>query len=350
MSISVIFDKYSEQTLTKLNKEIKPGLFQSCNWVAFQEKLRGRSIGPIMIIKHNGRMIAYAALIVHSLQARQKYVYINRAPICTPESKNILTDPENFKTLHGELSTWCKERNILYFRIAFPWSHNLNKPDSDLISFDKNLKQLGAKQAPNQHQPEFTQILDISLEDEALLAQMKPKGRYNIKVARKHSIVIKQTDDVDSFYELVKSTTTRNKFSGYGREYYRKFLETLETASLYLAYYDDIPVAGIIVVYDNETAIYYYGASDSQYRKYMAPYLIHWIAIHDAQKQGCKNYDLFGIAPPNKKNHPWQGITNFKKKFGGTTHQYLKTYDFPVKKASYLLFRKLHSLKKKLRR
>ena len=76
-------------------------------------------------------------------------------------------------------------------------------------------------------------------------------------------------------------------------------------------------MAGIIATYDQETATYYYGASDIQYRKYMAPYLIHWHAIQDAKSVGITQYDLFGIAPPDEPKHPWHGITSFKKKFGG---------------------------------
>lgn len=201
------------------------------------------------------------------------------------------------------------------------------------------------------YQPESTLILDLTLSEKELLAQMKPKGRYNIKVAQKHGVKITRYDaatcppeklklHVQTFYNLLTQTTSRDGFSGHPLKYYLDMLETLKpaknpaaitaeshsinitpnspTAFLYLAEYTDQAaeshskdqpisghplvfhpqtVAGIIVTHYKDTAIYYFGASGNAHRNVMAPYLLQWQAILDAKAAGLKYYDFLGIAP-----------------------------------------------------
>jgi len=404
MEISVDITKYDREELKKLNSISKPSLFQTVEWANLQESLPDRKIGAIAVIKENNEITGYFMIIVHNLPANQKYAYINRGPVFINNGSNdgnksdksdkndsgnktdagnksdadkhnyVFSDATTGNIVINKIKEWCKQEKCLFFRIApnirFPYKENIdeeensndkvaefeqNKSDKQQIELGKImsvLKKNGGKRSPSQHQPEFTSIIDISTNPEEILVKMKPKGRYNIKVAKKHEIEIKKSTDIDSFYDLVLTTTSRNKFSGNNKEYYRKFLEKLDTkARMYLAYYKNTPVAGIIVTYEeNNLATYYYGASDNKYRKYMAPYLIHWKAIEDAKAEGYDSYDLFGIAPPNSDNHPWQGITSFKMKFGGEIFQYPATYDFPINKALYHLFMLANSIKKSLRR
>ena len=397
MEISVDITKYEREKLENLNSISNPSLFQTVEWANLQESLPDRKIGAIAVIKEDNKIIGYFLIIVHNLPANQKYAYINRGPVFinnesddgnkaysgnkTDAGNNsnadkhncVFSDATTGNIVINKIKEWCKQEKCLFFRIAsnirFAYKNNIgnegnsndkvaklgqNKSDKQIelgkitSVFEKN----GGSRSPSQHQPEFTSIIDISTNPEEILIKMKPKGRYNIKVAKKHEIEIKKSTDIDSFYDLVLTTTSRNKFSGNNKEYYRKFLEKLDTkARMYLAYYKKTPVAGIIVTYEeNNLATYYYGASDNKYRKYMAPYLIHWKAIEDAKAEGYDSYDLFGIAPPNSDNHPWQGITSFKMKFGGEIFQYPATYDFPINKALYHLFMLANSIKKSLRR
>lgn len=171
-------------------------------------------------------------------------------------------------------------------------------------------------------QPEATRILNLTLDDNALLAQMKPKGRYNISVARRFAIDVQPSTDIDAFHALLAVTGGRDGFAIGPKARYRTFLEEVPGAFLLLAYHTSesvtVPVSGLLGAVDGQTGIYYYGASSYAHRQLMAPYLLQWEAMQHCKAQGCTRYDLLGVAPPDASSeHPWAGITNFKEKFGG---------------------------------
>jgi lipid II:glycine glycyltransferase (peptidoglycan interpeptide bridge formation enzyme) len=192
--------------------------------------------------------------------------------------------------------------------------------------------------------------VDISVAEEVILAQMHPKGRYNIGVAKKHGVTITEgtENDLDAFYELLQGTGGRDGFQISQKSHYARFLASLEGSFMLLAYHAGKPIAGLLGLVwptasprpstgsghpspvgrgdggeGNRTGIYYYGASSYEHRNLMAPYLLQWEAIRLAKAQGCTRYDLLGIsaeqAPPDD---PWWGITDFKRKFGGMVVSY----------------------------
>ena len=171
-------------------------------------------------------------------------------------------------------------------------------------------------------QPEATRILSLALSEQDLLAQMKPKGRYNIRLAQRHDIEIDDAPDVGAFHALLKRTATRDGFGIHPASHYQAFLERVPGSFLLLAYHPKTssrePIAGLLGAVWGATGIYYYGASDERHRALMAPYLLQWNAMQRCAAAGCARYDLLGVAPPDAgPDHAWAGITNFKEKFGG---------------------------------
>lgn len=194
---------------------------------------------------------------------------------------------------------------------------------------------------------EATRILDLNLSEEEMLEQMKPKGRYNIKVAQKHNVKVEQSEDIDAFYELVKQTGKRDAFGILPKPKYEMFLKSLDRSFLFLARIPDNrePIAGLLGVFWGSTGIYYYGASNHAHRAIMAPYLLQWETIRFCKAQGCAEYDLLGVAPPDApKDHPWAGITSFKEKFGGTVVEYPPEQQLILRPIAHRLL----SLKRKL--
>jgi len=165
---------------------------------------------------------------------------------------------------------------------------------------------------------EATRIIDLTESEESLLAQMHQKGRYNIRVAQKHEITVKQSDDIDAFYTLLGDTGTRDGFTIHPKLHYKAFLQHLRGSFLLLAFTKDSkPIAGLLGVIWDKKGIYYYGASSYASRALMAPYLVQWEAMRHCKTRGCKTYDLLGIAPHSDQPHPWGGMSAFKEKFGG---------------------------------
>jgi lipid II:glycine glycyltransferase (peptidoglycan interpeptide bridge formation enzyme) len=188
--------------------------------------------------------------------------------------------------------------------------------------------------------PQTSLIIDLSLSEEEILAQMKPKGRYNIKVADKHDVKVEESSDIELFYHLLKKTGERDDFGIHEKSYYQNLLGAMgHNGQLLMAKYEDRLVAGGIFVYLDEWGMYYYGASDHHYRKVMAPYMLQWEAIKEAKKRGCKYFDFLGIAPEGAVTHPWLGVTQFKRKFGGEVVDYPKAKDLVLRPFWYFLYK-----------
>jgi peptidoglycan pentaglycine glycine transferase (the first glycine) len=210
------------------------------------------------------------------------------------------------------------------------------------------------KASSRHEQPEATRILDLSLSDEKLLAQMHQKGRYNINVARKNGVRIEQSQDIDAYYALAQKTGKRDAFGIPSKRQLKTFLENLDGSFLLLAYAATSnskleavhpAIAGLLGVTWNNTGIYYYGASDYEHRNLMAPYLLQWEAIQHCKRAGCATYDLLGIAPAGSdETHPWAGISGFKEKFGGTVISYPTEQEITLKP----MVKQLLKMKRKL--
>ena len=192
-------------------------------------------------------------------------------------------------------------------------------------------------------------MIDLTKSEEEILAQMHQKGRYNIKVAEKHGVMIERSDDIDAFYALMTKTSERDRFGKHSKKHYETMLKHLPGAFLLIAFKDPPPpqeealglpavvrlrrtkagvegkksIAGLIGVIWKNQGIYYYGASSHTDRALMAPYALQWAAMRHCKASGCHSYDLFGIAPPSSNSdHPWAGISDFKAKFGGSIIEY----------------------------
>ena len=173
-------------------------------------------------------------------------------------------------------------------------------------------------------QPTSRQMLDLTLPEDAILAQMKQKGRYNVNLADRKGIKITAGTDmraVKNFYKLYVETSKRDRFTPRAKIYFHKMATIIEKEKLgkiYLAYHQHTPLAAIIASFYGNTAVYLYGASSMEMRNLMAPYLLHWHVMQDAKKAGCKIYDLLAVSPTGTHHHKYDGIS-LKKNLAGST-------------------------------
>src|SRR3989338_5530777 len=197
-----------------------------------------------------------------------------------------------------------------------------------------------------------TVILDIDRSEEELLGGMHHKTRYNIGLAEKKGIEVRESDDVKSFVKLVKETNQRNRGSYplYSKDYYQKFLEFFSDdrdglkSKLFLAYDDSEAIAGAIILTDSqsETAYYMYGGSGRKHAPLMAPYLLHWQIIKYLQGINIKKYDLWMI-----DSQKWPGVTRFKLGWlaqpngrgAGGVIDYPGSFDLPIRKFWYFVYK-----------
>ena len=226
-----------------------------------------------------------------------------------------------------QVSDLAKKENVIFLKL---------EPMGESREVSDVLKRRGFVRSEKEIQPQKTIILDITKQDDELLAQMHQKSRYNIRLCARKGVKIQPPgggQNSDIFWQLLQKTSERDGFSIHTREYYER-LSTLPIAQLFTAEYRGETIAANIILFYGDTAYYLHGASDYKYRRLMAPYLLHWETIKYAKKNDFATYDFWGI--DEKK---WPGVTRFKRGFGGREVEYIGSYDYIFKPFLYKLYR-----------
>jgi len=240
-------------------------------------------------------------------------------------------------------------------------------------------------------QPEDRRVIDLRVTEREIFEQMKPKGRYNIRVAARHGVHVAdyrapsaqrvenithelefwgRSEDIrtiqeaskkydvsntkaspaEVFYKMYQETVTREGISGRSLDYFYDLVDILaakDMARIFVAYLKDQPLAAAVVTFYEGVASYLYGGSSREHKEVMAPFALHWVIIQEAKKRGCSSYDMLGVAPEGaKENHKWAGITRFKENFGGERVKIIGSYDKVYSPTYYKLYR----LAEKMRR
>lgn len=195
----------------------------------------------------------------------------------------------------------------------------------------------GARQVRSR-QYQHTLILPLDVTDEVLWKGVNSGHRSRINGAAKRGLRIERSSDpalLPAFVSLLRQTEQRSGFFSYEDPYFAAVAEELlpgGEATLYFAMAGERHAAGALVFDFGPTRYYAFGATDSESRALMpAPPLV-WRAVTDAREQGRKRFDFWGAAPPEAgQEHPWAGITAFKKGFGGQPRSFAGTWELPVR-------------------
>ncbi len=288
-----------------VRQHVDGSLWQSPEWKEFQEK-RGRTVR--IFTMEDDRILLSALVVIDRTSMGLCTWDIPRGPLVHNSGVHA-RDAEQF-LMHMENQAKRDGCYALYF--------------SPCHAFESIVGWKNKKLSPRHEQPEATIVVDLRLSEEEILAQMHQKGRYNIRLAQRNGVTVDQSAHVGAFYALVKETAQRDGFTPLPEEQYRLFLRTVPDSFLLLAYApgEEKPIAGLIGVMWNGRGIYYYGASSHGHRSLMAPSLLQWEAMRFCKTRGCTTYDLFGIAPPDGQDHHLGGVTDFKRKLGGSVVTY----------------------------
>ena len=214
-------------------------------------------------------------------------------------------------------------------------------------------------------QPPDTVVVDLRNTEEELLAAMKSKWRYNIRLAAKKGVEVVQAglEELETFYRLYRTTSARDRIAIHPLSYYRCLFELAATPGstgttggvngrgsveiieptpdvrLWLARHGSETLAAIITVFYGTQAVYLYGASGDEHRNLMPAYALQWAAMRAARDAGCTSYDLYGIPPTDDPGHPMAGLYRFKTGFGGEIRHYPGAWDYVYKPLPYAAYR-----------
>lgn len=199
-------------------------------------------------------------------------------------------------------------------------------------------------------EPAVTRMLDLSSPEEQLLANMKQKTRYNIRLAEKRGVTVEFVSGTEcaneeyrsAWLRLVDETSERHGIRHHGAAYYNTLFSVLGESGLLecaAARFNNEIIAMNVNVRYGDTYTYMYGAASHEQKSVMAPHALQWQSIQRAQAAGFAWYDFYGVAPEGIAQHPLAGVTRFKEGFGGQIIEYPGTFELPFAKVPYLLYR-----------
>lgn len=278
---------------------------------------------------------AGALVLFRPLPLRSTLAYVPRGPVVDWDDQALLE-----RLVHA-LDDRCPKRRAICLKVepALPdeprWRHLLQS--------------LGFRPSPHVVQPPRSLVVDLTPDEAAVLARMKPKTRYNIGLASKRGVTARVADapeDLDAFNRLMAATSSRDGFGVHTPDYYRRAHELFAPASrcaLVLAELHGQALAGVMVFALGRQAWYFYGASSDVERQRMAPYLAQWEAMRWAKAHGALTYDLWGVPDADeaaleagfeqRRDGLW-GVYRFKRGWGGqltrTVGAWDRVYNWPL--------------------
>jgi len=277
--------------------------------------------------RSDSRVMAAATIVKVSLGAGFSYFFSPRGPIL--KGKSAAADKDSLEILSEEIRK--RDPRALFWRIE-----PLRLPAGLSIAAQKSVDL----------NPRQTLILDLAKSEEELLAAMSPKTRYNIRLAEKKGIRVREggLEDFAAFWRLMELTGDRDGFRLHGADHYKNLLTAgVGAVKLFLAEYEGRPVAAGLFSFWGDKATYLHGASDNEFRQLMAPHLLQWTAITAARRDAFKYYDFHGIDEAK-----WPGVTRFKLGFGGRRAEYAGTWDLVFRPAAYRIYKFMRQLRRRM--
>lgn len=326
---------------------------QSWSWGEFQ-KSAGEEVERVAWMSDAKEVNAIAQVIRKSIPHFGTYAYVPRGPIVasafTPPAKPCLPagregaavrgSEEPSGSRRGEVSIRDVAAHDLFIRAESAFESDHSQP---LLVKEGGLRTTST-------QPTHTLITNLSISTDELLANMHEKTRYNIRLAEKKGVVIEiGTATIDDVWPVFEATASRDAFRLHGKEYYRKMI-ACGVAFLAIAKQENDILAANIMIDFGGTRTYLHGASSNVKRNMMAPYLLHWELMKDAQSRKIQFYDWWGVAPIDvSANHAWAGISRFKRGFGGENVSYPDGVDVVLKRFQYTLYTMVRKLRRGFR-
>jgi peptidoglycan pentaglycine glycine transferase (the first glycine) len=224
-----------------------------------------------------------------------------------------------------EVDQLCKSKRVVFLKVEpDAWE----EPNSGKGSKQPHIPP-GFRLSSQTIQPPRTLLIDLTGDEEQVLARMKQKTRYNIRLALKKGIVVRASADLEAFFRLMQVTGGRDSFGVHTLAYYRKAYELFHPrggCELLMAEFNGKPLAGVLAFANGKRAWYFYGASANEHRERMPTYLLQWEAMRWARGLGCTLYDMWGVPDEDEETleanfatHSdglW-GVYRFKRGFGG---------------------------------
>src|SRR5215216_491362 len=237
------------------------------------------------------------------------------------------------ESLWQEIDSICKQNRAIFLKL---------EPDiweNDSPNYKSRITDSQLRISPYNIQPPRTIVIDIRDGEDEILARMKQKTRYNIRLAEKKGVTVRAWEDLASFHQMMQVTGGRDGFGVHSLEYYKRAYELMhpkQKCELLVAEYTGRPLAALFAARNGNRAYYLYGASTDEERNRMPTYLLQWEAMKWARECGCEEYDLWGVPDEDEatleanfesRHDGLWGVYRFKRGFGGQLKRAVQAMD-----------------------
>ena len=304
------------------------GFMQSSWWADFRTTVGYTHFGAIL--RAGGEIVGGALVQRRRHASGSVFYYIQDGPVLPAAAS--LAEEVLAATLEAiDERRRSEKETVTHLRIEPRWEHL----DVPLPGFEPSARR------DRYLEPRDTLCIDLRPSPDDILAGMRPKGRYNISVARRHGVsVVEDTSarGLIDFVRIYRDTAARQSFRTKPSSYFEALLALTAAerrASIYFAEHDGLRLAAALVIRFGSRATYFYGGSLAARRHVMAPYALHFEIMCRAREAGHEWYDLWGVAPEGDHAGAWAGISVFKRRFGGREITLVPTLDYVYDRSAY---------------
>lgn len=328
-----------------LGKLPNPHALQSWTWGDFKQRWGWQMQPYLLTIAESKWEPLAAAMVLKRPLPRTPFsiLYVPKGPILNYNDKALR------QTVLQELEKIARQQRAIFIKIdpevVKSWGEEAERPSPTGSQLIKDLRQRGWRFSPDQIQ--FRNTVELALDDDedTILAAMKSKTRYNIRLAGRKEVVVQPVgpDAYPILAEMYAETAVRDDFTIRPIAYYLDAWRSFHDSGMgqaFLATYHDEPLAAVYIVKYGRRAIYMYGASTNNERNRMPTYLLQWAAMQWAKAQNCTIYDFWGAPNNFVEDDPLWGVWRFKSGFNGEVVRHIGAWDYPVRPLLYTLYTK----------
>jgi peptidoglycan pentaglycine glycine transferase (the first glycine) len=312
---------------------------QAYEWGELAPHLHAEAM-PVGVLDDQGRLCAAMLVLISTAPfMRRTYFFAPRGPVLDDPDTPALTVLLNF------VKAEAHKRGSFMLKV-----------EPSVADGDKRwlqaLQKRGFVPTPYATHVRHEWVLDLRPDEKELLAGMKEKWRYNIRLAGRKGVTVRRGQgeaDLDSFYRIYQTTSERDQFFIHDKGHYDDVMRLFSTgnrAALFLAEHEGKAIAGIIVLRLGRWSWYMYGASSNEQRNLMPNHLLQWNGMQWARAQGCWYYNFRGIPDILEEGQELWGVYVFKRGFGGYAIRSLQTHDLVYQPLIYAVYRRLLDVKR----
>ncbi|MEW6241388.1 MAG: peptidoglycan bridge formation glycyltransferase FemA/FemB family protein [Chloroflexota bacterium] len=300
--------------------------------------------------------VAAAALIlkrivpIRGFAAKLSILYSPKGPLLDWNDTSLRSRVLN------DLQSFAKRQGAIFLKLDPDVVLGMGVPGAEDAAEDANgqavvseLKGRGWVFSSDQIQFKNTVLIDLSASEDEMLARMKQKTRYNIRLAEKKGVAVRvgNIGDLPMLYRMYAETSVRDGFVIRDEGYYQTAWQTfMQSATVHgqpstvplIAEVNGEPIAGLFLFMFAGRAYYVYGMSRDEHREKMPTYLLQWEAMKRAKAAGCTVYDLWGAPDEFTENDSLWGVYRFKEGLGGRVVRTLGAWDFAPNKFWYKMY------------